>query len=287
MNLSNDIAALFDKVQDNGKWVRLSLGNGTEDEIEYFDILEKTYTEFQRIRTLRKDGLTQDEEDLYQMVSQQYEMLKEKNKDYIDTIKTMSQQKALYLMDITEQGTMNDEEYLSTLIELADGDKYVINSLKDIIRNSKDAQKAIEDTNNPLSSVIANNQAISKSLDQIHEKINKADEGFEKLNKTLEENKDVDKFFSASDIIELLDLYPELNDAILETAYGYKIEEEAIEALRQAKVDEKKIALQAQLDETQSLLDATKQKLELYKQELGGIKDVAMAKAKLAEQLNA
>lgn len=283
IKLSDDIKNLFNVDKDYDTWVRLSLGNGTEDEIEYFDLLEKKYAEFQKIRTLRKDGLTQDEEDLYQMVSQQYEMLKEKNKDYIDTIKTMSQQKALYLMDITEQGTMNDAEYLSTLIELADGDKYVINSLKDIIRNSKDAQKAIEDTNNPLSSVIANNQVIAKSLDQIHEKIGKADEQFEKLTQTIEENKDVDKFFSASDIIELLDLYPELNDAILETAYGYKIDEEAIEALRQAKIDEKKIALQAQLDETQGLLDATKKKLELYKQELGGIKDVAMAKAKLAE----
>lgn len=286
-DISKDIQNLFDTTEQfsdyyAGNQTTFGFNKTWESEIEYFEILEKKYLEFADIRSKRIGGLSDEEEALFNLVSEQYDYLKEKNADYISNVESFSKLQAQQLIDLFDQGTLSRDEYYDKLSQYADGDIFVIKALKELIYVTESATKETEELNNPLSEVVANLQKIGTTTAEMTTEIDNANESFEKLEKTFKTNQDADKYFSATEIIELLDLYPQLNDAILESQYGYKIEEEALEALRQAKLNEKKTALQAQLEETKGLLETTKEKLEAYRQEINGIKDLAEAQTKLA-----
>lgn len=287
-NISEDIQKLFDTAQ----FVNYGMGDmalfsfdqdSFDNEMEYFDILEKKYLEFERIRATRVSGLTKDEEKLFNLVSEQYDYLKDKNADYIENVKTYSKYRAEQLISLFEQNDLTRQEYFDQLSQYADGDMFVIDALKELVFVTESAKDNVEELVDPLAEVLGNLQLIGNATSEMTVKINNANESFEKLEKTFQTNNDPDKFFSASEIIELLDLYPQLNDAILESQYGYKIEEEALENLRKAKLEEQKTALQAQLEETNTLMQATKEKLAAYSDELASIKTVAQAKIELAE----
>lgn len=286
IQVSEDIRSLFDNVteEDYGyqKKISFGIGENAKDEIEYFNIFEEKYLEFQRIRELRVDGLTKDEEDLFNLMSVQYDKLKEENKDYIDNVLKYSKEKAQYLIDINEKGNLTDNQYFEKLANQAD-DQYIIDALKEILNVTKEVTKSTNDINSPLSEVISNLSKIDSQTSDIASKIKEANAQFDDLAKIISDNKDADKLFSSSEIIEILEKYPSLNDAILESTYGYKIEQEALDNLRQAKLEEQKTALQAQLSETATLYDNTKKRLESYKSEIGGIKNVAEAKLELAK----
>lgn len=286
IQVSKDIRDLFDDVvfdnRGNQKRAIFKIGENAKDEIEYFNILEEKYLEFQRIRELRVDGLTKDEEDLFNLMSVQYDKLKEENKDYIDNVLKYSKEKAQYLIDINEKGNLTDSQYFEKLAAQAD-DQYVIDALKEILNVTEEVTKSTNDINSPLSEVISNLSKIDSQTNDIASKIKEANTQFDDLAKIISDNKDADKLFSSSEIIEILEKYPSLNDAILESTYGYKIEQEALDNLRQAKLEEQKTALQAQLSETATLYDNTKKRLESYKSEIGGIKNVAEAKLELAK----
>ena len=286
--ISNDIKDLFDSagIEWNKDKYQVKLGidpNSYKDEIEYFDKLEKIYLEFSDIRASRVGGLTKDEETLFNLVSQQYATLEAKNKDAIENVQKYAKTSAEQIISLFEQGSLTDSEYFDKLAQYANGDLFIIEQLKELIFVAHDAKDATEELVSPLAEVLGNLQLIGNATSEMTVSINNANESFEKLEKTFQTNNDPDKYFSASEIIELLDLYPQLNDAILESQYGYKIEQEALENLRQAKLEEQKTALQAQLEETNTLMQATKQKLEAYKDEIAGIQSVADAKTQLAQ----
>lgn len=287
-NISEDIQKLFDTAQ----FVNYGMGDmalfsfdqdSFDNEMEYFDILEKKYLEFERIRATRVSGLTKDEEKLFNLVSDQYDYLKEKNADYITNVETYSKYRAEQLISLFDQNDLSRDEYFEKLAQYAEGDMFVISALKELIFVTETAKENVEELVSPLAEVIGSLQLIGNETSDMTVKINNANESFEKLEKVFQTNNDPDKFFNASEIIELLDLYPQLNDAILESQYGYKIEEEALENLRKAKLEEQKTALQAQLEETNTLMQATKEKLAAYSDELTSIKTVAQAKIELAE----
>lgn len=286
--ISKDIQELFDNAgitSENGKY-QFKLGIDPEsyqDEIQYFDILEKKYLEFADIRATRVGGLSDEEEALFNLVSKQYSILETKNKDYIDNVKSYSKAQAEQYIALFEQGSLSNSDYFDKLAQFANGDIYVLDALKELIFVTESAKDNVEELVDPLAEVLGNLQLIGNATSEMTVKINNANESFEKLEKTFQTNNDPDKYFSASEIIELLDLYPQLNDAILESQYGYKIEEEALENLRKAKLEEQKTALQAQLEETNTLMQATKEKLAAYSDELASIKTVAQAKIELAQ----
>lgn len=286
--ISKDIKDLFDSagVEWNKDKYQIKLGidpNSYKDEIEYFNKLEKIYFEFVDIRSTRVGALTKDEETLFNLVSQQYTKLEEKNKDAIENVQKYAKSSAEQIISLFEQGSLTDSEYFDKLSQYANGDLYVIEQLKELIFVTHEAEDATEELVSPLAEVLGNLQLIANATSDMTVAINNANDSFEKLEKTFQTNNDPDKYFSASEIIELLDLYPQLNDAILESQYGYKIEQEALENLRQTKLNEQKTALQAQLEETNTLMQATKQKLEAYKDEVAGIQSVADAKTQLAQ----
>lgn len=286
--ISKDIKDLFDSagVEWNKDKYQIKLGidpNSYKDEIEYFNKLEKIYFEFVDIRSTRVGALTKDEETLFNLVSQQYTKLEEKNKDAIENVQKYAKSSAEQIISLFEQGSLTDSEYFDKLSQYANGDLYIIEQLKELIFVTHEAEDATEELVSPLAEVLGNLQLIGNATSEMTVAINNANDSFEKLEKTFQTNNDPDKYFSASEIIELLDLYPQLNDAILESQYGYKIEQEALENLRQTKLEEQKTALQAQLEETNTLMQATKQKLEAYKDEVAGIQSVADAKTQLAQ----
>lgn len=292
-DISEDIQKLFGvfDVYQNDSNYNIEANINGKNVFEYYDNLERAILKIDEIRNKSAKGLTKSEELLYKELTDRYNILKDivDNDDFsIDDFNDSADAMARYYMSIVPRGTQSTEEWKKSLFNLNEvaNDQF----LKDAIENMLDAIDAEErladvsgKTVNPLAELLSNLQKVGNTCEQVNEEIKTADEQFEKLAKTIETNKDVDKFFSASDIIEILELYPSLNDAILETSYGYKIEEEALESLREEKVSEKKTALQAQLDEAQGLLETTRTKLNLYQQELDGIKDVADAKVKLAE----
>lgn len=294
--ISKDIRELFDTenivnntngaLRVDGKKFLFKLGidpDSYNDEQEYFEKLEKIYLEFSDIRALRVGELTKEEETLFDLVSRQYTLLEEKNKDATENIESFAKASAERLMSLFEQGTLTDSEYFDMLSRRANGDEYVIEALKELVFVTHSAKEEAEELVSPLAEVLGNLQLIANATSDMTVAINNANDSFEKLEKTFQTNNDPDKYFSASEIIELLDLYPQLNDAILESQYGYKIEQEALENLRQAKLEEQKTALQAQLEETNTLMQATKEKLEAYKDEVAGIESVAEAKTQLAQ----
>lgn len=261
------------------------------DPIEYYNNLHDILLKIDDIKNTSAKGLTKSEENLYNSLKNQYDRLdkvlngKEFSLDnYNDSMDAM----ARYYMNVMPRANRTTEEWKEALFGISEvaNNQFLKAAIDNILKTVEAEERltgSIQETNNPLAEMLSNLQSVENTCKSLTEEIKTADESFEKLANTIETNNDVDKFFSASEIIDILELYPSLYDAIQETAYGYKIEKDALESLRQTKLEEKKTALQAQLDEAQGLLDTTKAKLELYKQDINGIKDIAEARMKLAE----
>lgn len=179
--------------------------------------------------------------------------------------------------------TSQYEEWYNKLKSLANDD-FELKAIDNLLNSFKGFEESdpVETINN-LNQALKSLKQSQSNFDNLSESITTASEALQNLNQTIDDNKNPEKFFSADEIIKLLDTYPELSNAILQTAYGYKIEQSALDNLKQAKLDEHKIALQTQLDESKSALASAKLKLSAYAQEIKGIQTVAQAKAKLAE----
>lgn len=275
-NVGDDVESLFDgnhRTRNTGTKVYTIEMNGM-DEKEFSELLEKKINQFDKIQNNRK--LTDDEQKLYDTLYKQYDTLNKKNKDYIKDLEFAKKQ-AQVLID------MNPNASLSELWEKAEDDRYVKNALEEIIFKTEEITKVEKETVSPLAEVLGELSNINAVIDDLTTKIKMANEQFDDLDKIIKNNEDADKFFSASEMIEILEKYPSLSNAIHETTYGYKIEANALEELRAAKLEEQKTALDAELFETNARLNAAKAKILSYKEELTGIKDVADAKVRLAE----
>lgn len=262
-----------------------------ENEIEYFEKLKEIQAELQNMANF--DNLNSADEILLKEITKEYKQLEsylydDKTKR-ADTILSYAKTQAeeLYYAYSKLNGSLSSmstagqkENWTSGLIKLADDDMFVIEQLQDMIDNIPSV--ASSDTVDELALISAELSKVESGIKSVNQALSKADELFEDLVKVMDENADTDKFFSSHDIIEMLDKYPELHDAILVTAQGYKIEEKALENLRDAKLKEKKTALQTDLDTTRSLLSATQKKLSMYQSEIKGVRNVIEAKKALA-----
>ena len=267
------------------------LGRDGENELQYYNRLIEIVKQFDEYRGTHK--LTKDEEDAYNIIIDKYSQLKKYLEDdginYSETLYGFALQQAEQLVEYNPRLGSSLKEWRNRLVDLVNGmdlgggNSFVIEMIDEIIYKSSEATKSTNDINSPLSEVISNLSKIDSQTSDIASKIKEANTQFDDLAKIISDNKDADKLFSSSEIIEILEKYPSLNDAILESTYGYKIEQEALDNLRQAKLEEQKTALQTQLSETATLYDNTKKRLESYKSEIGGIKNVAEAKLELAK----
>lgn len=286
LNISNNILKLFDSTPDSAIGA-FRLGTDAKNEIEYFKQLEKAYAKFGEIKRIKEtnNSLTKDELELYGLVEKEYRTLKEElygeDGNIEETILEYAKAQAEELIAMYPKASSSTEQWKKELFALADGDEFVISSINDLINSMEELNNSMDPTN--LELVTSSLQLLEGQLDSVKESISTADEYFEDLAKTIKDNNDMDKFFTSSEIIELLDKYPELSSAILETTYGYKIEANALEELRTAKLEEQKTAIATQILETEKTLRDTTSRLESYKAEIGGINDLAHAKIALAD----
>lgn len=110
-----------------------------------------------------------------------------------------------------------------------------------------------------------------QGLSELDGATDKAASSLDDLNKVIKNNKDTDKFFSTKEVVELLDKYPELANAIEKTIYGYKFNEQVLEDLKKKQLEEKKATLQAELDKSRIVLREAKRRLDVKKAEYEAI----------------
>lgn len=286
VKISDDIVSLFDAKHDIGtNAIKLDFGADAKNDLEYFEKLQVLVEQLGDLRYTRP--FNEYEEALYDKVLAQYNVLKKEIVDSGDQNEVLSsaEARAYNIIYKIQQGEKSFQEWRDELYESARtfaGSDIIIGFIDKIIAGTNNVTSAIEKTKSPLAEILAELDKVSTQISEIKSGIKSTDEQFEDLLKTIKNNNDMDKFFSSSEIIEILEKYPSLNDAILETTYGYKIEADALEALRKAKLEEQKTALIAMQKEAENNLAATRQKLNNYGQELKGIRTVIQAKEQLA-----
>lgn len=290
-NVSEQIQDLFDNFEldlggrKSSGGVTYTIGINAETQIEQYKEVKKVYDQLYKIRENRAKEFTQAEEAVFQSVKRRYEGLREllytgENGDVESQLIQRATATARNIMDANPQWTRSIEDWRELLIEKAKGDEFVIDAINRLIR---EMSPALEDTENILDGIISDLDRISGRMEEFSTNMESANKYFEDLAKVFKTNNDADKFFSASEIIELLEKYPELSNSILKTSEGYKIESDALEQLRETKLREQKDALIAQLQETYNLANLTRKRLEDYEKEIDGVNDLASAKIRLAE----
>lgn len=285
LNISDNILKLFDSTPDSAIG-DFKLGTDAKNEIEYFKQLEKTYAKFGEIKRIKETNksITKDELELYGLVEKEYKALKEElygDNNIEETILEYSKAQAEELIALYPKMGSSTEQWKKELFALADGDEFIISAINELINAMED----LSDSSDPTNFELLNSalQLVEGQLENLKTSIETANDYFEDLAKTIKNNSDIDKFFTSAEIVELLETYPALNDAILETTYGYKIEEDALEELRKVKLEEQKSAILAQISETDNALNSAMQRLESYKAEIKGIKSLEQAKLELAK----
>lgn len=279
--ISDAFLSLF-PTDDKG---RLTIGQNAKNEIELLKEYEEVLLKISKIRSDRAkvgQDLTDQEMTLYNRIKDYYEELKSDTGEDgwgYTSVMEHAQQIAERLIAKNKQGDLSLTEWRNQLIELADHDEYVTEKIMELTTVTEEAGEVAVDV---LAEIQSEMDKVQSKLDNLDESMQAAKDIFEDLAKTIKTNNDADKFFSSAEIIDLLDKYPELSNAILETSYGYKIEADALEELRQMKLAEQKDALASQITETESAIESVQKRLDAYASEIQGVQSLAEAKVKLA-----
>lgn len=298
-DLSDKVKALFDSYDG------ANIGFDVQNNIQYLERLKEISQEIFRIG--EKSALNRADESAYKTIQSEIKRLEKKmTEDDLTVFETYNAQKAKEIYDIftEENGQFEDvwntsgfESWMTNLQKLIDEQPGAI-YLKDAMDALLESMKKVKEEE-PGSKELSNieeaavylenaGSAIKKLSKEIEDgsaekKIKDIADAFDRLDSIISNNKDPEKYLSAKELIEIIDQYPELAENVLQTAYGYKIEQDALENLKKAKLEEEKIALETQLREAEDLVIQTENKLKMYESEIGAIKSVADAKLKLAE----
>lgn len=276
---------------------KVDYGETLED---YYNNLTSVSERMSEIRSTSKEW-SDEEEKIYQIVSRRLKSVEDFAYGEDNLMESELEFAKIAAERLTllnpKESTQSIQEWESSLEELARQDKnygdgiiFVIRAIDSLVDSMTEEEKQVEYVDEAFASLERNLAKIESQTEATQSAIVAADEALKDLLSITEENNDADKFFSSSEIIELLNKYPELYNSILETTSGYKIEKQALDELREAKIQEQKDAINAQILETEALYNATEQKLEAYKVEMASVKDLATAKLELAEidsQINA
>lgn len=88
---------------------------------------------------------------------------------------------------------------------------------------------------------------------------------------------------TANTMQSLLEKYPELHDAVIETSDGFQINVEALEAVQQATLDNEMVTLNAEIARTENVLKGTIERIGMRMEEVKSIQSLADAEAKAAK----
>ena len=240
--------------------------------------------------------ITEDEQKLLKKTTKEIseidKLISEDGKYNVKTFNTYMEAmatKTLYAYE-SEKGALEDiansdsyQTWYNNLILLANGDKYLEDALKSLVNEQREFLGLTSEQPDKLGQIRTAIIATTSEYDKLKEKIKLASEQIQSLDDAIVKNKDEKSTFSKSEILELLTLYPSLVDNILKSADGYKIEEAALEELRNAKVEELKTTLKTEIQKSQATLNGIANRLRAYNTEMVGIRNVAEAQKELAK----
>ena len=185
-----------------------------------------------------------------------------------------------------------EKEYLAlkeSLLELKDESGIVKGVIKELETELSSYGDVLEDTTDGTEDTTAATDAYKEALAQTDEAITKIKGDIDTLASTTDyfngiiaDNK-TELGLSKSQILDLINKYPEITDKIYETADGYKVEQGALEDLKTVKEDQMRKAIEAEIAMADQQNLSTQNRLTAIQQEIEGIGSLAEAKAKLAQ----
>ena len=164
--------------------------------------------------------------------------------------------------------------------------------------NIEDLTKAQEDFNDANLKTIPTFDSISDSIENARNKANKAFsdmydsssefssgvsnaiDAVDELSDAISKNAS-DTSFSSDEILRLLQNYPQLADAVYATADGYKLEADAVQALRELKIQEARDAINAKLSELNHDIKTVEMQIRLYRAQGEAIDELLAKKREL------
>ena len=117
---------------------------------------------------------------------------------------------------------------------------------------------------------------LSKSYENLLKSISKTSDDLKTLNRVLDDVQN-GQSLNAETVLDLIQKYPELTDAIHKTADGWTIEKDAIENLRKAKIEEARTTIENQINATKTTLDSVSARVNAYGIEIAAIEDLKSA----------
>ena len=289
-NVRQSIKDLFDFTEQevetaNYSFIRDVLGFEEKDAVTAYNRLGEILTQMWEIK-LTTGEFTEDEQKAYDVLSETYDRLTKKYAENYEAAKKAQELNARLIYDIyTDKnksfeevyGTDEYEQWYAGLVQAAqeigeDQVPYVeaafvelFNAFKENIGKMTDEAEELED---PLAKIKALILSAKQALSELDGKTDESAKKLDDLVKIISDNKDSDKFFSSKEIIEYLDTYPDLVNAIEQTAYGYKLNENALEEFRKKMVETEKTNLQTELNKSKDTLAEAQNRIEAYKAEI-------------------
>lgn len=185
-----------------------------------------------------------------------------------------------------------EKEYLAlkeSLLELEDESGIVAGVIKELETELSSYGDVLEGTTDNTEDITDATGEYAKALAETDEAIKKIQGDIDDLagttdyfNEIIADNK-TELGLSKSQILDLINKYPEITDKIYETADGYKVEQGALEDLKTVKEDHMRKAIEAEIAMADQQNLSTMNRLTAIQQEIEGIGSLAEAKAKLAQ----
>lgn len=293
----NEIAKLVEKV--NGLYPDLELGINAEGTA--LNKTNKEITDYIRLKE-QQARATAAQNALQKLYDSQYDAYAEAK----ITVERMKQiKKEMLEIDLrpgtighavwSEQGRQYaalEKEYLASkeaLAELEDESGIVANVIKELEKELAQYGDVLEDTTEGTNNAADAANEYASALAETDEAINKIKGDIDNLtettdyfNEVIAQNK-TELGLSKTQILDLIDKYPEITDKIYETADGYKVEQGALEDLKTVKEEQMRSAIEAEITMADQQNTSTLNRLNAIQQEIEGIGSLAEAKAKLAQ----
>ncbi|HOL83650.1 MAG TPA: hypothetical protein PLK48_06615, partial [Caldisericia bacterium] len=203
-------------------------------------------------------------------------------------------------------GNLKDVEHFDDLLTEIEGTlinnakelqktKDILGSLKDPTEKQKQILDEIEQALNLINEIIIpdkTNENIKKNsesfqeyedtLKQLNDTIDSVQSDLKTLNQVLNDVQN-GQSLNAETVLDLIQNHEELIPAIHKTADGWTIEKDAIENLRKAKIEEARVAIENQINSTETTLNKVSARVEAYGIEIDAIKDLKSAQQEVSK----
>ena len=153
---------------------------------------------------------------------------------------------------------------------------YFLNLLAQGLQDSlKDASKSGTDFSDTLKTVDSEFNNISQSMNDYAKSVKDLNDAIDIQNKG--------DLLTGEQVSVLIQQYPQLTDAIIDTGNGYKFKAGALEDVRKEQIREQETSINAAIADAQNTINSVLKQINAYSDLIGTIRTVADAKAALAK----